>query len=405
MNAVETEEIAAWLVDRGLSGGDEYSLLAEFCERCRAKGMRLARGMALIDTLHPTMEGRAFVWRHDNSQEKSEVEYGSTREGENAQSWLRSPFYHLYTRDEGEMRLTLGPESGERFPVLATMHAEGQTDYVALMQRFSPEGSMGEMDCVFSHWTSDHAEGFCEDDMAALRRLVPLLALGIKCASLARVAGTLVEVYLGRDAGRRVLEGRIARGVAERINAALWFSDLRGFTAITDSAPPESIIPLLNDYAEAAIGAIEQAGGDVLKLIGDGTLAIFQAENRADACRAALGAEADFRARIEALNQRRLEQGQPITTAYTGLHIGEVFFGNIGSNTRLDFTVVGPAVNETSRIASMCRAVDRPMVVSDAFAHCLPETERGHLVSVGRFALRGVSRAQELFTLDPARLG
>jgi adenylate cyclase len=333
------------------------------------------------------------------------VEYGSSQEGEGQQNWQRSPFYHLYSRNETELRLTLSPEIGERYPVLGTMHADGQTDYLALMQRFSPEGSMGEMDCVFSHWTTDHAEGFCDADMEGLRRLVPTLALGIKCASLARVAGTLVEVYLGRDAGRRVLQGRIARGVAERIDAALWFSDLRGFTAITDSAPPETIIPLLNDYAEAAIGAIEQAGGDVLKLIGDGTLAIFQAENRADACRAALGAEADFRARLKALNLRREAQGQPITTAYTGLHIGEVFFGNIGSNTRLDFTVVGPAVNETSRIASMCRAVDRPMVVSAAFAGCLPGAERESLVSVGRFALRGVGRAQELFTLDPARLG
>ena len=133
-----------------------------------------------------------------------------------------------------------------------------------------------------------HPEGFSEADIAALRRLVPALGLAIKSAALAKVAGTLVEVYLGRDAGRRVLEGRIQRGVADRIEAALWFSDLRSFTTITDTASPGEIIPLLNDYAEAVITAIHEAGGDVLKLIGDGTLALFRADDPSEACRRAL---------------------------------------------------------------------------------------------------------------------
>ena len=118
---------------------------------------------------------------------------------------------------------------------------------------------------------------------------MPALGLAIKSAALARIAGTLVEVYLGRDAGRRVLEGRIQRGVADRIEAVLWFSDLRSFTTITDTAPPGEIIPLLNDYAEAVITAIHEAGGDVLKLIGDGTLAIFRADDPAEACAARSG--------------------------------------------------------------------------------------------------------------------
>src|SRR5207253_3977288 len=135
-------------------------------------------------------------------------------------------------------------------------------------------------------------------------RLVPLLALAIKCVSLARIARTLVEVYLGHDAGERVLSGRISRGVADRIKAVIWFSDLRGYTKITDTAPPDEIIPLLNDYAAAVISAIHEAGGDVLKLIGDGTLAIFKADDPADACRSALRAEADLRRRVRALKAR-----------------------------------------------------------------------------------------------------
>ena len=222
--------------------------------------------------------------------------------------------------------------------------------------------------------------------------------------ALKRIAGTLVEVYLGQDAGQRVLDGKISRGVADRISAVLWFSDLRGYTKITDTAPPREIIPLLNDYADLVISAIHEAGGDVLKLIGDGTLAIFKADDPGEACRSALQAEASLRQRLAQLNARRLAEDRPVTTVYIGLHIGEVFYGNIGSENRLDFTVVGPAVNEASRVSSMCRSVDRHIVLSADFAAATPEPERSWIVSVGRYALRGVGRSQELFTLDPERL-
>ena len=257
-----------------------------------------------------------------------------------------------------------------------------------------------QLDCVYSSWTTDAPSGFADRQVEALTGLVPALALAVKCASLARIAGTLVETYLGRDAGRRVLSGRIIRGVAERIGAVLWFSDLRGFTRITDEAPPEQVIPLLNDYAEAIISSVHEAGGDVLKLIGDGTLAIFKADDPARACRYALEAEALTRERIEALNGRRAAEGLPVTRPYLGLHIGEVFYGNIGSPDRLDFTVVGPAVNEASRIAAMCRSAERGVLLSSAFAAAACEEDRAAFVSVGRYAFRGVGGAQELFTLE-----
>jgi adenylate cyclase len=222
----------------------------------------------------------------------------------------------------------------------------------------------------------------------------------VKSASLGRIAETLVETYLGRDAGRRVLSGRIDRGVAEKIGAVLWFSDLRGYTKITDTAPPEQIIPLLNDYADAVISSIHAQGGEVLKLIGDGTLAIFQAADRERACRGALAAATSARRRVETLNGLRGAQALPVTQMYLGLHVGEVFYGNVGSKDRLDFTVVGPAVNEASRIAAMCRSVDQEVLLSAAFAaSCGAARER--LISVGRYALRGVGQPQELFTLEP----
>lgn len=397
----ELNRIQKWLVEAGLAGASETELLHGFGERCNAAGISLSRATLVVDTLHPTHEGHAFRWRADGSEQREVVEYGPSNVGEAAVTWQSSPFYRLVETGAGELRCRIAAGDPQEFPVLREMEAEGQTDYLAFVHRFGEASVIGEMDCVHSSWVTSSAGGFRDEDVDALRRIVPLLALTIKCVSLARIARTLVEVYLGHDAGERVLSGRISRGVADRINAVIWFSDLRGYTTITDTAPPDEIIPLLNDYAAAVIGAVREAGGEVLKLVGDGVLAIFRAEDPAHACRCALRAEASLRSGVKTVNERRAMDSHPVTSVYLGLHIGEVFYGNIGSEDRLDFTVVGPAVNEASRIAAMCRSVDRSVVLSSEFVAATPEPERARLVSVGRYALRGVGRAEELFTLDP----
>lgn len=404
MTSHDIDRISAWVVQQGLAGADETELLQGFSRECHAAGLPLTTSVAVVDTLHPVYEGRAFFWRNDGIDEEPVLEYRSTATGEEAERWKRTAFYHLLSTEADDVRRCLGRGDPADFYLLDELQAEGQTDYFALAHRFSRDRAFGEMDCIFTHWTTNHPECFTDDHLAALRRLVPFLSLAIKSASLARVAGTLVEVYLGRDAGRRVLNGKITRGTTEQINAVLWFSDLRGYTSITDSVTPSEIIPLLNDYAEAVISAIHEAGGDVLKLMGDGILAVFREEDSASSCRAALRAESSLREKLVVLNERRATEGRPVTTVYLGLHTGEVFYGNIGSDQRLDFTVVGPAVNETARIASMCRSVDRTLVMSADFAAATPAPERNHLVSVGRYALRGVAHAQELFTLDTAAL-
>lgn len=400
MKAADIDRIADWIVRRGLKGMEEVDLLREFCEKCNAAGLPIARALVVIDTLHPVHEGTVFRWRNDDVEEKAATQYGRTTEGAAAESWQRSPFYHLLQTGGEELRRRIGFGEPSDFAVIDEMKELGHTDYIIFVHPFT-DAAIGEMDCVYSGWSTRSPEGFSDANIVAMRRLVPALELAIKTAGLAKVADTLVQVYLGRDAGQRVLKGRIQRGVADRIEAALWFSDLRSFTTITDTAKPSEIIPLLNDYAEAVITAIHEAGGDVLKLIGDGTLALFRADDPAEACRRALRAEEIARGRVRELNEKRRAQEQPVTSVYVGLHVGEVFYGNIGSVERLDFTVVGPAVNETSRIASMCRSVDRPILISSTFAEALPAAERANLVSVGRFALRGVGQAKELFTLDP----
>ncbi|MBZ9601000.1 adenylate/guanylate cyclase domain-containing protein [Phyllobacterium chamaecytisi] len=401
MNEADIVEIETWLDLQGLSGMSEMDLFNGFCARCLAAGIQLERASAFVDTLHPIYEGRAFPWRRDGEVEKAIIEYGSSQQGESADNWQNSTFYHLLQIGEDEMRHRLTGVDDVGFRHLTTLKSEGCTDYLAFMNRFSNEGSIGEMDCFYSSWSTADSEGFAEDDIDVLRRLVRGLALAIKCASLTRIVRTLADVYLGRDAAKRVLAGRINRGSAERIEAVLWYSDLRDYTRISDAAAPDAIIPMLNDYAEAVISSVQEAGGDVLKLIGDGILAIFTEGDSASAATAALRAQMHLRKRVVVLNKTRKASGAPATDVYLGVHIGEVFYGNIGSDTRLDFTVVGPAVNEVSRIASMCRSVDQDVLLSDRFAAALPEELRAKLVSVGRFALRGVGRAQELFTLDP----
>jgi adenylate cyclase len=410
----DIEALNAWLAKAGLRGEAEPALVHGFCERAVAAGVPISRALLLVDTLHPIYEGRLVRWGYGPS-EPAVRDYGRTHlpegtadrhllaeQSEQVARWRASPFFRMLQTGESWLRRRVTSESEAEFPVLQDYRSAGMTDYLAIISRFAPEGVIGEMDCVYSSWSSASPGGFANAHITALKRVVPTLALAIKAAALARMTATLMETYLGRDAARRVLSGRIMRGVADRIDAVIWFSDLHGFTRITDSAP-EQIIPLLNDYADVIVSAIHAKDGDVLKLIGDGILAIFTATDRAHACAATLAAAMAARSKVAALNARRAHDGLPVTDMYLGLHAGEVFYGNIGSTERLDFTVLGPAVNETSRIAAMCRSVEQPVLVSEVFANvgCM----RSRLVSVGRYALRGVAQPQELFTLDSTQAG
>jgi adenylate cyclase len=389
-----------WLVAQGLTSTPENDLLRGFCERCRAQGLDLSRGLVFIDTLHPIFEGRGFRWNDTEIDETDSFEYGSTEAGDAAQSWRRTVFYHLLENGLDELQIDLADSAAPDFSISSELAAKGHRHFVCFVHRFGEAGTIGQMDCVYSYWTTRHAPGFGEQGLAALRDLMPVLALAIKSAAQVDIARTLGRVYLGRDASEQVLRGRISRGVTERINAVLWFSDLRGSTAISETIAPDEIIPFLNDYAQAAIDAIHDSGGDVLKLIGDGVLAMFTGD-MASARRVALRAEHGFRRNMAALNLRRAADDRPVTSAYVGLHVGEVFYGNIGSEDRLDFTTVGPAVNEVSRIASMCRSIDRELLASSDFRAGLDAAGQGYLVSTGRYALRGIGRAQDLYTLDP----
>ena len=401
MNPTSRLQMINWLAGEGLTGLAEADLVRGFCERCRTAGLDLSRGLVAIDTLDPVFEGRAFRWTDTDTNEGDTFEYLPSDDGEASDNWRRSLFYHMLETDKPELHLDLRETSSREFSRMEEIATRGHRHLMGFVHRFGATGSIGQMDCVYSYWTTRQPDGFDEHARSALRDLLPVLALALKAATVARIARTVGRVYLGRDAAEQVMGGRISRGVSEWINAVLWFSDLRGSTAISEAIEPSEIIPFLNDYAEASIHAIHDAGGDVLKLIGDGVLAVFTGADMAAARRAALLAEHQFRKNMRAINAKRSAANRLITSAYVGLHVGEVFYGNIGSEDRLDFTVVGPAVNEVSRIASMCNSVERQFLASSAFLSGLDAAGKKYFVSTGRFALRGIGKSQDLYTLDP----
>lgn len=390
-------EILRWLAEAGLRGDEANELFRAFCERCNNIGLPISYAVGLMDTLHPEFEGHAFEWEAGDTALRPLRTYASSDVGLTRENWENSVFHHLIETGESEVRREIWKGAPLDFYRLGQLRDEGYTDVIARVERFTGRGSIGALNAVYSIWAARSPEGFKEEELEVLRRLLPTLALALKSVGSIRIIKTLARVYLGQDAASRVIDGQIARGQTETIDAVIWLSDLKSYTAISDGARPEQIIPFLNDYASLVIGAIHKHGGNVLKLIGDGVLAIFKGPDLAAACSRALAAEAFMRSELAVLNRRRADRGDPQTGIYLSLHQGRVFYGNIGSRNRLDFTVVGPAVNEVSRIGAVCKSTGRDLILSGDFVGACGETRR-RLTSMGQFSLRGVSEPMELFT-------
>jgi adenylate cyclase len=247
---------------------------------------------------------------------------------------------------------------------------------------------------------TNRPDGFHDDEIALFNALVPALAFNLEIQTLRRTARTLLDTYVGRQAGARVLDGQIRRGMGETIRAVIWLCDLRGFTSLSERLGRDLLIELLNQYFGPMCDAVESAGGEVLKFIGDAMLAIFPAGDApAAACDRALAAAASARAALAETNNKRAAAGLPVIAYGLALHLGEVMYGNIGGETRLDFTVIGPAVNLTARIESLCGELRRQLLLSADFVSAAGIAAE----EVGEFALDGVGAPQRVFALrEPA---
>jgi len=391
--------IGRWIVEATLGGADEIAILGGICERLNAAGVALVRASVANDLLDPTFQARGVRWVRDSGG--IEEPFVRRDDGTAIDNYTGSPFYHLLQGDASMLRWRLDASFARgTIRMLDRLQDEGVTDYVAFVEGVSADVRMSLGRGIVASWATDAPGGFRAADVPLLAALMPALALVFMLWTTNRVGRTLITTYLGADAAERVLAGNIVRGRAEPIRAVVWFSDLTGFTRISDTTPAAAVLALLNDYAEAQVEAIEAQGGHVLKFIGDGLLAIFPQADAADACHRALEAAAESRRRIETLNARRSAAGLAVTDTRVALHVGELLYGNLGSPRRLDFTVLGPAVNEAARIEALCASLDQKVVVSSAFAEAAGAA-RGGLVSLGRYAMKGVARPQELFTVDP----
>src|SRR5690606_17021418 len=349
------------------------------------------------DTLDPLIAAEGHRWLAGEGVEDQFYARASSPEAE--REWLQSPWHWLIESGQQEMRRRLAAGEGTaEFPLLAGLAAQGGTDYWSRIVAFGLRRTIGETRGVASSWTTRAPGGFAAHHLALIDATSLAVALAFTATMLVDTAGVLVRPYLGQNAASRILRGEIDRGQVKPVSAVLWFSDLVGFTRIADTLPRAQLLDLLNDYADRLVGVVHAHGGEVLKFMGDGILAVFDGD-KGEACVRALAAAAAARRAMARRNRERAAAGLPVTGFTLALHEGDVLSGNVGSRERLDFTVIGPAVNEVARIQALSRSLDQPILISASFAACCRD-QRARLISVGRYALRGVGRPQELFTLD-----
>jgi adenylate cyclase len=387
MDAAELKKLIDWLMDGARSAPTPVALLAQTCERLVAAGVPLWRGAAFVKTLHPDMFGRSFVWRAG-----TEVVVGSADfDLPESPTFIRSPLAILYNSGH-EVRYRLDDPESKRFPFFDDMRAEGVTDYIALPLHFT-DGSTHA-----SSWITKEPGGFTDEQLTGLKAIIPPFARLGEIYAMRRTAATLLDTYVGNRAGERILAGDIRRGHAETMQAAIWLSDLRGFTTLSDRLEPEVVVDILNQYFDCQVPAIRKHGGEILKFMGDGLLAVFpiakDGGNLGDVCGRVLEAAHEARASVEAM---RYPSGEAVERFRFGvaLHIGGILFGNIGGLSRLDFTCIGPAVNLAARLEKIAGRLNRTVIASAAFAG----VSAGGWTDLGEFPIAGFSKAQRVFGL------
>ena len=397
-----------WAVREGLRGADAHDLFDGYCQRLVVDGTQLWRAHTAMETLHPQWSGYGYTWRRDlNAIEPENYVHGSLEEAD----FLGSPFNHLIVRAQGgegnpSMRRRLEQDDQRDFPILLDFFSAGATDYVAYLFAFGKDGDRSQGTGIIYSFVSDRRGGFSDDDTTVMQATLPGLSLAMKSHAGHVIASGLLGTYLGEDAGRRVHAGSIMRGSVDKLRAVIWYADIRGFTPISDSASGPVVVELLNEVFEALTASLRPRGGQVLKFIGDAMLATFSFEeaDRAETCRRALDAAIEAMRNIDGVNKAREAAGLPVASVDLALHLGEVLYGNVGATDRLDFTVIGPAVNEVSRIEALCEPLGRPVLVSAEFVAAITGAD-SRLVPLGRHALRGVREEKEIFGLELADAG
>ena len=377
-----------WLLHEGRLLTDPVALVDRLAARMLAAGAPLWRMRLGFFTIHPQLAAWAYIWTRGQPTHVERIPYGVQRTG----AYIGSPAQKM-VESGAAVHYRLDRLAVADHPVLHELAAAGGRDYLLLPLRFS-DGSRN----VFALATDD-ARGFSAHDLANFEVLSHALSPVLEVAATRRIAETLLDTYVGHRTGGRVLQGQIQRGAAETIHAALWYSDLRDFTPLTETLPTPQLLAMLNEYFETVAAAVSARGGEILRFVGDATLVVFpaDAERGSDlACRAAVEAALDASARLALINGRRRNDGDPEIRFGVGLTAGEVVYGNVGAPDRLDFTVIGPAVNRAARLESLTKELGVPLLMTTAFAACLGRPVR----SLGLHHLKGLEQPVEVYALE-----
>ncbi len=385
----KVESVVEWLVNGAPGAPRSPDVLEGVTTRLRQAGIPIEHAEAFVRTLHPHIVGRSFVWEPGSAVEVRENSYAYLHSAE----FQAGPVGRVFRTGEWvRRRLCEALPEAER-AVLGQLAERGFTELVAAPFHFLS----GQVHAVA--FATKVPGGFTDGQIAAMRRVVPPLSRIAEILALSRTAANLLSTYVGRAAGERILAGQIQRGDIEPIRAVIWFSDLRGFTSLAAQVTPGELIVTLNEVFDCQVPAIEQRGGEVLKFMGDGMLAILPLQpgdsDASERCAAALDAAKEALAALEALNTKRAGRGQPAVRFGLALHVGEVAYGNIGGAGRLDFTCIGPAVNLAARLEGLTGQLKTDVVVSEAFAELAKL--RVYFRDLGTFELKGVGAPQRVF--------
>lgn len=383
-------DLYAWLADATLRSLPIGEVVPGFCERLTSLGFPLERTMIATAALDPNVRAQSFIWHRTNT-----VEHTAFPHGETALVWQQSPMAMMLRTHTGMLRRRLDGTGPDDYALFAELTAEGHTDWVAYANMFHwtvehiEGGEMG----VLSSWTTKHPDGFSEAQLELLRPLVNALAATIKALVVVESACNVLSAYIGKDAGERVLRGSITRGSVTEVRAVLMFADLRGFTRFSAEQPTDVTLATLNRSFDCVGDSIGPRGGEILKFIGDGVLVVFMLDGETPD---ATVADRAIDAAIDA--QMRLKfSGAPLSLDIA-LHVGTVSYGNIGTNSRLDFTVIGQAVNEVARIESLCGSLGEPILVSGELAGMAAKSAT-RLKPLGPQTLRGLINRIDVFAL------
>lgn len=386
MTPRDTKSIVDWLADGARSAQRAEIVLADLCDQLVRVGIPLWRVAVFVRTLHPEIMGRRFIWQPDVGVTINEGLFDLLE----TERFQNSPFVAVMKSGRSIRRQLADQDNREEFSIFRELRAEGATDYLATPLIFTNDS------IHVATWSTRQVGGFTDAQIASIETIVKPLARVAEIRALQRTASNLLDTYVGHDAGERILAGRIRRGHTETIHSVIWLSDMRGFTSMADRLPPQKLVDLLNHYFDCQVPAILRHGGEVLKFIGDGLLAIFPfAEGMADTrktCLCALAAAQEAEVNIDAIDTFTNTHGVRFGLA---LHIGEVLYGNIGSGNRLDFTCIGPAVNLAARLEKLAAGLGRTIILSADFA----QQSRVDLEPLGEFTVGGFAAAQRAFGL------